>query len=255
MKAVVARGGRAPQARRLHRRRVAELRPAGLAGRAHDLGLVAGGHGLPEPAGVDVQDGRRHHGALGRLLPALQGLGVPQPLRARCRSTARTCSTGRSGWPTIEPYYDRAEDKLGVTRTNGIPGLPANNNFKVMGNGGKRAGYKDVSTGPHGDQHACRATGGRRRFRTASTSRVTRKRFQVEHPRCGRTARPRPPACSIFGPEQPAANRITELSQTLGLRAVLVPHRQGRGRCNVQRAPGVVAVAGELDPDPLDCCC
>ena len=54
-------------------------------------------------------------------------------------------------WPIgladIEPYYDRAEDKLGVTRTNGIPGPPANNNFKVMGNGGKRAGYKDVSTG------------------------------------------------------------------------------------------------------------
>ena len=50
---------------------------------AHDLRVVARGHGLPEPAGVDVQDGRRHLGALGRLLPALQGLGVPQPLRAR----------------------------------------------------------------------------------------------------------------------------------------------------------------------------
>ena len=59
--------------------------------------------------------------------------------------------TNMLDWPIgladVEPYYDRAEDKLGVTRTNGIPGLPANNNFKVMGNGGKRAGYKDVSTG------------------------------------------------------------------------------------------------------------
>lgn len=31
-------------------------------------------------------------------------------------------------WPItleeMEPYYDRAEDKMGVTRTHGIPGLP-----------------------------------------------------------------------------------------------------------------------------------
>lgn len=54
-------------------------------------------------------------------------------------------------WPIglsdLEPYYEKAEDRLGVTRTNGIPPLPANNNFKVMGNGARRAGYKDVSTG------------------------------------------------------------------------------------------------------------
>jgi choline dehydrogenase-like flavoprotein len=54
-------------------------------------------------------------------------------------------------WPLtlaeLEPYYARAEDKLGVTRTNGIPGLPGNNNFKVMYNGAKRIGYKDVHTG------------------------------------------------------------------------------------------------------------
>jgi choline dehydrogenase-like flavoprotein len=54
-------------------------------------------------------------------------------------------------WPIglsdLEPYYDRAEDRMGVTRTNGIPPPPANNNFKVMANGAKRVGYKDVSTG------------------------------------------------------------------------------------------------------------
>ena len=54
-------------------------------------------------------------------------------------------------WPLtlaeLEPYYAKAEDKLGVTRTNGIPGLPGNNNFKVMYNGAKRIGYKDVHTG------------------------------------------------------------------------------------------------------------
>jgi choline dehydrogenase-like flavoprotein len=54
-------------------------------------------------------------------------------------------------WPLtleeLEPYYAKAEDKLGVTRTNGIPGLPGNNNFKVMYNGATRIGYKDVHTG------------------------------------------------------------------------------------------------------------
>ncbi len=54
-------------------------------------------------------------------------------------------------WPLalkdLEPYYAKAEDKLGTTRTNGIPGLPGNNNFKVMYAGAKRLGYKDVHTG------------------------------------------------------------------------------------------------------------
>jgi choline dehydrogenase-like flavoprotein len=54
-------------------------------------------------------------------------------------------------WPLtlteLEPYYTRAEDKLGVTRTHGIPGLPGNNNFKVMYAGAKKLGYKDVHTG------------------------------------------------------------------------------------------------------------
>ncbi|MGI9420449.1 MAG: GMC family oxidoreductase [Geminicoccaceae bacterium] len=54
-------------------------------------------------------------------------------------------------WPItladMEPYYDKAEDKLGVTRTHGIPGLPGNNNFKVMYNGAMKLGYKDCHTG------------------------------------------------------------------------------------------------------------
>ena len=54
-------------------------------------------------------------------------------------------------WPIglseLEPYYDKAEKKLGVTRTNGIPGLPGNNNFKVFEAGAKKVGYKQVHTG------------------------------------------------------------------------------------------------------------
>ncbi len=57
-------------------------------------------------------------------------------------------------WPLtlqeLEPYYSKAESKIGVTRTHGIPGLPGNNNFKVMYAGAKRLGYKTVHTGRMG---------------------------------------------------------------------------------------------------------
>jgi choline dehydrogenase-like flavoprotein len=69
-------------------------------------------------------------------------------------------------WPLtladMEPYYAKAENKMGVTRTNDIPGLPGNNNFKVMYNGATRVGYKTVHTGrmainsrPRDDRSAC----------------------------------------------------------------------------------------------------
>jgi len=54
-------------------------------------------------------------------------------------------------WPIpfgeLEKYYELAEKRLGVTRRNGIPGLPASNNFKVMHAGAKKLGYKRVHTG------------------------------------------------------------------------------------------------------------
>jgi choline dehydrogenase-like flavoprotein len=54
-------------------------------------------------------------------------------------------------WPItlaeMEPWYAKAEYKMGVTRTNSIPGLPGNNNFKVLESGAKKVGYKEVHTG------------------------------------------------------------------------------------------------------------
>jgi choline dehydrogenase-like flavoprotein len=54
-------------------------------------------------------------------------------------------------WPLtlkeLEPYYEKAEFRMGVTRTNGIAGLPGNNNYKVFEKGAKAIGYQDVSTG------------------------------------------------------------------------------------------------------------
>ena len=73
-------------------------------------------------------------------------------------------------WPIglsdLEPYYEKAEDKMGVTRTNDIPGLPGNNNFKVMKAGADKLGYKDCHTGrmainsePRDDRTSCRQLG------------------------------------------------------------------------------------------------
>ncbi|MBX9608267.1 MAG: GMC family oxidoreductase [Gammaproteobacteria bacterium] len=73
-------------------------------------------------------------------------------------------------WPLtlaeLEPYYARAEDKMGVTRTNDIPGLPGNNNFRVLYNGAQKLGYKDCHTGrmainsqPRAGRTSCRQLG------------------------------------------------------------------------------------------------
>src|SRR5882757_5183774 len=73
-------------------------------------------------------------------------------------------------WPItlaeMEPWYAKAEDKLGVTRTNNIPGLPGNNNFKVMEAGAKKLGYQEVHTGrmainsePRDGRGACQQIG------------------------------------------------------------------------------------------------
>ncbi len=73
-------------------------------------------------------------------------------------------------WPIslaeLEPYYDRAEDKMGVTGTHDIPPLPGSNNYKVLAAGAKRLGYQKVHTGnmainsrPRDRRQSCRQLG------------------------------------------------------------------------------------------------
>lgn len=56
-------------------------------------------------------------------------------------------------WPIdlteLEPYYDKAEIKMGVTHRHGRPPLPANNNYTVFANGADKIGYRQYSTGPY----------------------------------------------------------------------------------------------------------
>lgn len=54
-------------------------------------------------------------------------------------------------WPVtfaeLEPWYSRAEERMGVTATHGIARHGATNNYRVLWNAAKRAGYTKVSNG------------------------------------------------------------------------------------------------------------
>lgn len=74
-----------------------------------------------------------------------------QPHELAARSTyGEVPDTTLIDWPLsygeLEPYYDRAERKMGVTGRHGLPMLPGNNNFKVLAAGAAKVGYKDVDT-------------------------------------------------------------------------------------------------------------
>ena len=79
-------------------------------------------------------------------------------------------------WPItlaeLEPWYAKAEDKMGTTRTNGIPGLPGNNNFKVMEAGARKLGYKEVPHRPDVDQQPAARRRAAPASRSASASRA-----------------------------------------------------------------------------------
>jgi len=54
-------------------------------------------------------------------------------------------------WPLalgeLAPYYDKAELKMGVSGTHGIPLSDENNNYKVFNAGANLAGYKQITSG------------------------------------------------------------------------------------------------------------
>jgi len=58
--------------------------------------------------------------------------------------------TSSIDWPLtlaeLEPYYDRAEDNLGVTGTHGIPPSLETANFKVLRAGGRNLGYTQITS-------------------------------------------------------------------------------------------------------------
>ena len=89
----------------------------------------------------------------------------------RARSTyGDIADTNLVDWPfsaaEIDPYYSRAEARMGVTGTHGIPRLPGNNNYKVLEAGARKVGYSQVDTNnvainpvPRDGRGACLQTG------------------------------------------------------------------------------------------------
>ena len=106
IKVVVLEAGKRAIACDVHQRRMEVLRPAGVAGQAHDVGHLARRQGLPEPAGLDLQDRRRHDHALGGRVAA-----YPASTSSR-RATTYGDIKGANllDWPLtlkeLEPYYD-----------------------------------------------------------------------------------------------------------------------------------------------------
>lgn len=75
-----------------------------------------------------------------------------QPHELRARSTyGEIDGASLADWPIgyadLEPWYERAERRLGVTGRHGLPSLPDHNNSLVLQTGARRLGYRQVSNG------------------------------------------------------------------------------------------------------------
>jgi len=94
-----------------------------------------------------------------------------QPHEFKARTTyGSILGTSTMDWPfdyaEIAPWYDRAEDKLGVTGTHGIPHLPVSNNGKILYAGARALGYTAVgqthmaiNSQPRAGRPACQQAG------------------------------------------------------------------------------------------------
>jgi choline dehydrogenase-like flavoprotein len=76
----------------------------------------------------------------------------PHELRARERY-GRVDGAALTDWPVshaeLAPWWGRAERRMGVTGTHGLPRLPVTNNYKVFDYGARRAGYRHVDNDRH----------------------------------------------------------------------------------------------------------
>jgi choline dehydrogenase-like flavoprotein len=84
-----------------------------------------------------------------------------QPHELRARSTYGSIDgADLADWPIplseLEPWWSRAESRMGVTGTNGIPRLPVTNSYKVLHAGATRIGYRHVDNDRHAINNAPR---------------------------------------------------------------------------------------------------
>ncbi len=74
-----------------------------------------------------------------------------QPHELRARTTYGAVEDANlADWPLtydeLAPYYDAAEDRMGVTGAHGIDRLPGNNNYLVLEAGARKIGYQQINT-------------------------------------------------------------------------------------------------------------
>ncbi len=91
----------------------------------------------------------------------------PRPYEFKTRSTYGAIDGANlADWPLgfdeLEPFYRRAESKMGITGRNGIPLHRGSNAYRVMALGAKRMGYRDydsnnmaINMKPRDGRNAC----------------------------------------------------------------------------------------------------
>ena len=192
-------GRRAHEIDGLRQRRMGELHPARLARQAHHLGHLARGARTSRtcrPGSSSRSAARRCTGPAPRCASRSTSSRRAAPTAT---SPARTCSTGRSRSPRLEPYYAKAEDKMGVTAHQRHP-RPARQQ-QLQGAGGRRrqARLQGSAHRQHVDQQPAA-----RRPRRLPADRLLLPGLQVAA-RSGRRSTPRSrrarrPAISRCGP-------------------------------------------------------
>ena len=157
-------------------------------------------------------------------------------------------------WPIslqeMEPWYAKAEDKMGVTRTNNIPG-PARQQ-QLQGARGRReqARLQGSAHRPHGDQQRSRATAAAPASRSASASRAA-SRARNGRRSTPRSRRARRPASSKCGRTRMAL-QIEHDASRQGHRRGLFRHgrqaaaAEGARRRGRRQFAGKPAAAAEL---------
>ena len=200
-------------------------------------GHLADGEGLPEPPAWTCKMVGGTTDPLGRRCPRFQ------EHEFRAVDVRRDGGRNLLDWPItladMEPYYDRAETRS-ASRNQRHPAPAGEQQLQGVRKRRAGVGYTNFKTGPYG-RTPSRVTGGRRRSRTASTSRAT------STARSGRrwspsSRRPRD------GPARPAAGQPRRPDHARRLRA---GSRRGlrrrRGRHQRQRARAVVRRGNSIE--------
>ena len=244
IRCVVLEAGPVPGGRRLRERRVGRLQPDGLAGPADHQRLLAGGAGLPEPADLDRQGGRRlDHPLVGRDA-AVHGARVPGPHHVRRARRRQPAGLADHAWTILLPTTTRPRSPSARPTGTAARRQPANNNYFVFANGAERAGYRYYATGPVRHQRRAVRRPARPRSRTASTSRAT-STARSGRPGSGRSRAPWRPASCDLRPQQPGGQDHPRRAGTVDG----VEYLDAEGNLH-QQAARVVCVAGNSIESP-----